>query len=59
MLSFSTERNAGVAQPVEQLICNQPVASSNLVTSLVVSIVLVAEQRLVAEVKVAPEADRL
>ena len=27
-------QNAGVAQLVEQLICNQPVASSNLVTSL-------------------------
>jgi hypothetical protein len=26
--------NAGVAQLVEQLICNQPVASSSLVTSL-------------------------
>jgi hypothetical protein len=25
--------NAGVAQLVEQLICNQPVASSSLVTS--------------------------
>ena len=28
-----THNNAGVAQLVEQLICNQQVASSNLVTS--------------------------
>jgi hypothetical protein len=29
------DRRAGVAQLVEQLICNQPVASSSLVTSLI------------------------
>jgi hypothetical protein len=30
---------AGVAQLVEQLICNQPVASSSLVTSLLNSLI--------------------
>ena len=37
---YNNSQCAGVAQLVEQLICNQPVASSSLVTSFLVESLL-------------------